>query len=227
MIHATDLATRRVPRNWCQTNWSVNYLVSSQLKNIIISVTNLDKRYLYIQEIKKLKLDLAFIAPKHWSEQIWTNKVIIQNMTHDHTHDEQLEELERCIGIRPLNIKRITKDVPTTIYFRRLVFYTLNWRKKIRKLPGPFSALTESNPSDAQQKATNSCNARTAFVSVTQRAPATFYFYFTFIWLTNNWVHWYILWKNKKWTYGLVYQSITGKHNMHHKLVHGVLIDYN
>lgn len=113
-------------------------------KNIIISVTDLDKRRFCIEEIKKLKPDLAFIAPKPRAEQIRTTKVIIRNMTHDHTQDEQLEEMERCIGIRPLSMKRITSDVQLCIFDGSFSYVEL--AEKMKKATESFFCAHKIKP---------------------------------------------------------------------------------
>lgn len=85
-------------------------------KNILITLTDLEKRAKAIEDIKCLKPDLVFIAPKPKAEQIATTKVVIRNMGHDNPVEEQKDEMEKCIGIRPLNIKKITSDVQLCIF---------------------------------------------------------------------------------------------------------------
>lgn len=99
-------------------------------KNILITLTDLEKRTKAIEDIKCFKPDLAFIAPKPKAEQIKTTKVIIRNMVHDYPVEEQKDEMEKCIGIRPLNIKKITSDVQLCIFSGDLSYNEIAERMK-------------------------------------------------------------------------------------------------
>lgn len=99
-------------------------------KNIMITTNDYTSRSNIIEDIKQFKPDLVFIAPKPKGLQIKTTKVVIRNPTLDYDQEKQLDEMERCIGIRPINIKRITFDVQLCIFDGNFSFKEIAERMK-------------------------------------------------------------------------------------------------
>lgn len=92
------------------------YTITPNKKQIHIKPRNGESRKKVIEALRALNEELRFVAPVPKAEQHRTTKVILRKNTYDEPLDVQLNEMERCIGIRPLNIKKIKDHLQLVIF---------------------------------------------------------------------------------------------------------------
>ncbi|KAG7310961.1 hypothetical protein JYU34_003809 [Plutella xylostella] len=91
-------------------------VMASNRRTITIRAYTADIRKIIIEELKKLDDGLRFVARVPKAQQIHHTKVVLNTNTYDETNDSCLEEMERCIGVRPLKMKTIKGNLKLFIF---------------------------------------------------------------------------------------------------------------
>ncbi|CAG9130327.1 unnamed protein product [Plutella xylostella] len=95
---------------------NVILVMASNRRTITIRAYTADIRKIIIEELKKLDDGLRFVARVPKAQQIHHTKVVLNTNTYDETNDSCLEEMERCIGVRPLKMKTIKGNLKLFIF---------------------------------------------------------------------------------------------------------------
>lgn len=98
------------------TAHGARHAMAPNKRTITIRVYTADIRKTIIDELRKLDDGLCFVARVPKAQQTHHTKVVLNTNIYDETNEACLEEMERCIGVRPLKIRTIKGNLQLFIF---------------------------------------------------------------------------------------------------------------
>lgn len=98
------------------TEHGARHVMAPNKRNITIRVYNGEIRTKIIEELEKLDGTLRFVARVPKAQQTHQTKVVLNSNIYDETNEACLEEMERCIGVRPIKMRTIKGNLHLFIF---------------------------------------------------------------------------------------------------------------
>ena len=98
------------------TAHGARHAMASNKRTITVRVYTADMRKIIIEEFRKLDDGLRFVARVPKAQQTHQTKVVLITNIYDETNEACLEEMERCIGVRPIKMTTIKGNLQLFIF---------------------------------------------------------------------------------------------------------------